>query len=256
MTETKNKEISFFEKCLKEEKAKGKISNEELDKLVIEYQSTTSENLFGKILGQVLMSTNLLKKKDEYIKETWSPFADNEDYEQIFSLGLVMAIKKFDPSIGHFINFCFKYCDGRMSDLCYRSYNGGRSYGNTRTIDKNDKLSLRAVTNKKYVNDLADYEFSQDINTVENSVLINELKEIVMQTISPLQQKIISLNILKGYTMKEVAEKLNMKETSCNHQKTQAFKRLRRMQPKLKDYYSLFDENKDMIIVQKIFDQE
>lgn len=242
---------TFFNDSINEQKEDGKISNSELDNLVLLFQKTGSDKVFSQILGQVLIRTALQKKKKKYVKESWLPFAEEEDYEQTLSLALFMAIDKYTPKEGHFINFCYRYCDGRMSDLNRRSYNGGRSFGNTRTRDVTSHDILAPRTDAMYVNDVDDYDAISDLN-VENQVMKKDVLQIISETINQTEATIITLNVINGVPMREVAEIVGLEQAKANYCKNTALERIRKCHPELKSYLQLISaESSDSRIFKK-----
>ena len=231
----KGKAKTFFDDSIKTQKADGKLSNLELDNLVLLFKKSNSDEIFSRILGQVLIRTALQKKKNKYVKESWTPFAEEEDYEQTLSMALLMAIDKYSPSEGHFINFCYRYCDGRMSDLNRRSYNGGRSFGNTRTRDVSSHDILTPRTDTMFVNDVDDYDAVSDLN-VENQIMKKDVLQIISESINETEATIISLNVINGVPMREVAKIVGLEQAKANYAKVSALERIKKCHPELKSY--------------------
>lgn len=231
----KGRAETFFVDSINEQKIGGRISNAELDDLVANYQKTKSDEVFSQILGQVLIRTRLLNKKNKYVQDSWTPFAENEDYEQTLSLALFMAIDKYKPTEGHFINFCSRYCDGRMSDLNRRSYNGGRSFGNTRARDNSSHDVLAPRTDTMFVCNSDDYDAVSDVN-VENQIMKKDVFQMIKESVNKSEATIIFLNIVNGVPMKEVAEIVGLKQSEAEYTKVAALKRIKDVHPELKSY--------------------
>ena len=99
----KGRAETFFVDSINEQKIGGRISNNELDDLVANYKESKSDEIFSQILGQVLIRTRLLNKKNKYVQDSWTPFAESEDYEQTLSLALFMAIDKYEQKESIFV---------------------------------------------------------------------------------------------------------------------------------------------------------
>lgn len=231
----KGRAETFFVDSINEQKIGGRISNNELDDLVANYKKSKSDEIFSQILGQVLIRTRLLNKKNKYVQDSWTPFAESEDYEQTLSLALFMAIDKYEPKEEHFINFCSRYCDGRMSDLNRRSYNGGRSFGNTRARDSSSHDVLAPRTDTMFVCNSDDYDAVSDIN-VENQIMKRDVFQMIMESVNKSEATIIFLNIVNGVPMKEVAKIVGLKQSEAEYAKVAALKRIKDVHPELKSY--------------------
>lgn len=146
-----------------------------------------------------------------------------------------MAIDKYEPKEGHFINFCSRYCDGRMSDLNRRSYNGGRSFGNTRARDSSSHDVLAPRTDTMFVCNSDDYDAVSDIN-VENQIMKRDVFQMIMESVNKSEATIIFLNIVNGVPMKEVAKIVGLKQSEAEYAKVAALKRIKDVHPELKSY--------------------
>lgn len=167
--------------------------------------SEKGEELFYKYQYLIEIYTNKLARYNN----------EKEDLYQQGAIGLIEAIKRFDPEKGKFISYASKYISGYMK----QHYNMTNIIG----VNKNNLSTRKQVVN---MDNLEEIYFSQEIE--ENYIMVEE-KEILYKSIEKLdnRKKLILKMILDGKKVEEIALTLNCSRQAVYKTYNQAIYELR-----------------------------
>ena len=156
-----------------------------------------------------------MKTFDEWVKELTpmiysiihklNIYRDHEDYFQIGLHGLYKAYKLYKPGKTTFPTFAYKYIQGHILNQLKK-----KIYHDEREVHVEDDV-------------LAYLHSTGELNPVEKEIL---LKQSIEQ-LDPSLKRVIHLHYFDGFTLKEIAEQLNVSYPTIKRRHKVALQKLR-----------------------------